>query len=323
VYHVRDGQEKVDDDGQIVVVDAGVVDKRLLIVEPEIGSVLRVLRREGNTLSPVSRDAWDGGVLGSLGTLTRNSSLRATGAHISIIMHGTVEELRRYLKESEIFGGWANRVLWVTVSRDRLLPFGGSPDEKLIDGLAARVSTAITEARKFQEVTYDGEATRRWCELYPDLSLGRPGLLGKVTDRSTAQVNRLALLYALLDQSRVIRLPHLEAALALWSYCYQSAIKVFCAEAGDRVSPAILEALRLRSRLSRTQINELFSGHQRSEDLEAALALLAELGLARKEIVQTGGRPAEFWYPAEKAEKQNNKEGHTAPAGSERARSPE
>jgi hypothetical protein len=73
IWAVRDPS---DDD------DPGVADKRLLVIEAEYASVLRVLDREGNRLSPVIRDAWD---TGDLRTLTKTSPASATGAHISII----------------------------------------------------------------------------------------------------------------------------------------------------------------------------------------------------------------------------------------------
>ena len=41
------------------VVDAGVKDKRLLVQEGELSQALKVMKREGNTLSPVLRNAWD------------------------------------------------------------------------------------------------------------------------------------------------------------------------------------------------------------------------------------------------------------------------
>jgi hypothetical protein len=47
---------------------------------------MKVLAREGNTLSPVIRNAWDGK---TLQTLAKNSPLRATGAHIGIVGHIT------------------------------------------------------------------------------------------------------------------------------------------------------------------------------------------------------------------------------------------
>src|SRR5262249_51213837 len=106
-----------------VIEDPGVEDKRLLVLEPEFASVLRVLERDGNTLSAVIRDAWD---RGDLRTLTKNSPARASGAYISIIGHITLEELRRYLTATEAGNGFANRFLWLCVKRSKTLPEGGN-----------------------------------------------------------------------------------------------------------------------------------------------------------------------------------------------------
>ena len=56
------------------------------------------MRRDGNTLSVVIREAWD---TGGLHTLTKNDPITATDAHISIIGHITIEELLRHLDETE------------------------------------------------------------------------------------------------------------------------------------------------------------------------------------------------------------------------------
>ena len=292
IWAVRDPVEKCDESGAVTVVDSGVVDKRLIVLETEIGSPLRVLKREGNTLSPVMRSAWDDG---NLRVLTRHSPIAATGAHISLVMHGTVEELKRYLAEAEIFGGWANRILWIMATRTRLLPFGGQPDSSLLEDLAARVRSALADSQHNQKLGFDDQAAALWVECYPDLSLGRLGLVGLVTSRATAQIMRLALCYALLDCSPVIREPHLTAALAVWEYADQSAAKIFGDQTGDRDANAILEALRLKGSLTRTEIRDLFSRHLSRERTDTALATLAETGLAQMSKTSTAGRPIETW----------------------------
>ena len=74
---------------ETVIVDAGVDDKRLLVFEPEFASVLKVMVREGSTLSPLVRQAWD---TGNLRTMVKNNPAVATGAHISILGHVTKDE---------------------------------------------------------------------------------------------------------------------------------------------------------------------------------------------------------------------------------------
>lgn len=71
IYHVRDPESKQvaakgkdkQPTGDYVeeIVDAGVDDKRLFVFEGELAQVLKVMGREGNTVSPVIRDLWDRG----------------------------------------------------------------------------------------------------------------------------------------------------------------------------------------------------------------------------------------------------------------------
>src|SRR5690348_6259561 len=93
---------------QEIEADPGESDKRLLVHEPELALVLRVMAREGNSLSAIIRQAWDSG---NLRTLTRNNPLKATGAHIGIVAHVTRSELLRYLDSTELGNGFANRFL--------------------------------------------------------------------------------------------------------------------------------------------------------------------------------------------------------------------
>jgi hypothetical protein len=94
-----------------------------MIVEGEFAGPLRAMSREGNTLSVLLRQGWDGV---KLATLTKNSPLKATDAHISIIGHITRTELLRLLSETEAHNGFANRFLWLVVHRSKALPFGGN-----------------------------------------------------------------------------------------------------------------------------------------------------------------------------------------------------
>ena len=128
----------------------------------------------------------------------------------------------------------------------------------------------------------DDEARALWHKVYPELSEGKAGMLGAVTARAEAQVVRIACVYALLDQSAVIRLEHLNAALAVWSYCEASAQFIFGDATGDPVADRIFEALRQSGPggLTRTDIRDLFQRNQSKRRIEEALGLLAELGLA-------------------------------------------
>jgi hypothetical protein len=53
INYVRDDITKPDDDGSEIVIAPGVSDKRLLVVESEFASPLKVAKREGNTMTAV------------------------------------------------------------------------------------------------------------------------------------------------------------------------------------------------------------------------------------------------------------------------------
>lgn len=289
------GKEKRVKEYQKVIVDEGLADKRLLVLESEFGSVLKVILRERNTLSAILRQAWDSG---TLRTLTKNSPAKATGAHISIVGHITRDELRKLIAETDMANGLANRFLWLCVRRSKSLPESVSIPQSTLNSLAGRLKAAADRAKEVGKVERDEEAREIWRQVYPTLSAGKPGLLGAATSRAEAQVMRLALLYALLDSSCLIRPPHLMAALALWDYAERSARYVFGSSLGDPTADEILRALRDRpAGMTRTEIREFFGRNKPSQELARALGVLLEHGHARRQQeTDTGGRPAERWF---------------------------
>src|SRR4030095_14980348 len=129
------------------------------------------MAREGNTLSPVIRCAWDSG---DLRTMVKNSPAKATGAHISIIGHITRDELRRLLTQTESANGFANRFCWLAVKRSKCLPDGGAIHTVNFDEIITELHSAVDFAKDFVEIERDAEAKKLWHEDYPCLSEGKP-----------------------------------------------------------------------------------------------------------------------------------------------------
>jgi hypothetical protein len=127
---------------QDTIRDHGVEDKRLLILEEEFASALRVAARDGNTLSPLLRQLWDGK---RLGNLTKNSPYKATDPHGSILGHITRSDLLENLKSNEKANGYANRFLWVCTRRSKVLPDGGGIPQW--GGIIADFKTVVDHAR--------------------------------------------------------------------------------------------------------------------------------------------------------------------------------
>ena len=270
--------------------DFGVSDKRLLVVEGEFSGLLCVMRREGNSLSAIIRSAWDGG---ALNLVVKNNPLRATKPHISIIGHITLEELRSRWPEVEAFNGFANRFLWGCVKRSKLLPEGGRQLNLAV--LQARLGDRINFADSVGRMERDTEARLLWADLYSAMSRSPGGLFGSVTARGEPQVLRIAMIYALLDGTCVIRREHLEAGYAIWKYCEASARYIFGDSTGNATADMLLKAIRERPHTT-TELHGLFGRHKPAKELKSALQRLVELRLIRCEKLSSGGRPIDMWF---------------------------
>jgi hypothetical protein len=277
------------------IVEVGEPDKRLLMTLTEMAEAFAVLRRDGNTLSAILRDAWD---QGALVVATKLDAMRATGAYLAFIGHITVEELRHELTGLQAANGFANRFLWFAVRRGRVLPRPRPLPQGERLRLAGRLAEAITRARQIGEVDFTPEAELGWTRIYEQLSEGRDGLAGALLSRGEAQTLRLALLYALLDGSAAIDREHLMAAVALWEYAERSVEYLFGGRAGDTLAEKIAAALREQGELTRSQIWGVAGTHARAADITRALESLEQQGKvirgARPPGPQ-GGRPQEVW----------------------------
>ncbi len=252
---------------QAVVKDRGVADKRLLVVEPEFAQTLKVLRREGNTLSPIIRQAWDSGALTAL-------------------------------SDTDCFNGFANRFLWALVRRSKLLPDGGRGLD--LGPLKDRLASALSVAKSIGAMSRTPEARALWHRLYPELTAERAGLYGAVVGRGEAQTLRLSMLYALLDGVSEIDEAHLRAAAAVWRYCEASARIIFEgeAEAADPLERLLSQAIRAEPGINRRGLHRAIGGHMPAREMMQALGRLRDRGQVRCEMVATGGRPSECWFPS-------------------------
>jgi hypothetical protein len=281
--------------------DEGARDHRLLVREGELARVLRVVERDGSTLSPIVRDAWDGV---RLAVRTRKNTVVATGTHVSVVADVTLDELRAGLSQIETANGFANRFLWVLARRARKLPSGGCIDAETFRDLAQPLKAPLFQARKVGLVHRSPEADDLWHELYK-LVPDEPGIFGAVTARAEAYLLRLSLVYALADASNVVDVEHLWAAIAFWDYSAASAALIFGAvKTGDNIADRLFVAIRDAGDdgLDGTAQNELFGGHVRAARIADARAQLEELGLVETIRQPTSGRPRFVSFLAEKAD---------------------
>jgi 5S rRNA maturation endonuclease (ribonuclease M5) len=334
LWHIRDAStEKPTTRTGETIVDEGVKDKRLMVVEPEFARVLQVCEREANTLSAVLRQAWD---TGNLSVLTKKLATKVTGGHMSIIGHITRDELKRLLSSTAAANGFANRFLWVAVRRSKMLPEGGEWPVKEWTLWGDEVKHAVERAHALTPINCldqpdssdqpglrlpgtghnsvlqhpvmkrDAAARELWHQVYPELSKGGKGLAAAITSRAEAQTMRLAMLYALLDAKPEIGVEHLQAALALWSYCQRSVEWLFAEEAESSLSGRLLEVLQKHPEgMTKTQLFALFHNKLAATDLSEALRDLEGFGVIRSERTRASvGRPTERWFAVDENDDQ-------------------
>ena len=89
----------------------------------------------------------------------------------------------------------------------------------------------------------DDEARELWRSVYASFDDTPGGLCGAMTARAAPHVIRLSGIYALTENSPVVKLRHLKAALAVWYYSVRSVRYLFGESTGNAVADDILGLL--------------------------------------------------------------------------------
>ncbi len=291
IQQVRDPSDEKDDEGYPE--DCGVNDKRIIVIEEEMAAMLAAMKRTGNTLSAVIRKLFDDG---NVDPLTKNNHIKTSGAHVCMVCHITRFELSDMLEQKELFNGFANRYTWWCARRQRLEANPLPMDDDLVKAIASKLQKAIDYGKRAGEIKFSDDAKVAWEKLYRVISIDEPGLVGVVTSRAEAQVVRLALTYSLLDSSKTINMVHLEAALAAWQYCKDSATFIFGSNSSAMAEQKrrILQALSSGPK-SITELREALSNHISGDVLGSHLDDFQAAGVATQHKVKTAGRPATMW----------------------------
>ncbi|MET9626960.1 DUF3987 domain-containing protein [Lentzea sp. NPDC006480] len=137
-------------------------DCRLLAYEPEWGTVMARMRREGNTLSATLRAAWEGGNLSTLNVDARV----ARQSHISISAHITPKQFREKVSAADMAGGTYNRFLPIAVAQSKLLDTPAPADPTLMLQLGASLFERLQHAGDIGAVGFTDAGALAWRRLY-------------------------------------------------------------------------------------------------------------------------------------------------------------
>jgi phage/plasmid primase-like uncharacterized protein len=271
----RDGKNEV----------PAIQDKRLLVVESEFSNVMHQSKRDGNTLSAALRDVWDGT---SIKPAVKTCPVWASDPHVSIVADVTPSELRELLHARELSNGFANRFIFFWAEGDKVVPFPLPTPTVVVDALAARVAQVLRFAGADQHGNNDVmrmEFSAAAAQLYEHLYRGelRDRSAGEritgLLDRRAPVLLRLAMLFALTDQSTNIEIAHINAALA-WVRYWEDSVKFIFQSAVDEAGAASVNAtaekivayLTVNGPSTRTDLSkDCFGGHATKGDLNKAL----------------------------------------------------
>lgn len=294
IFAVRDAMYDIDKKtGEEIIIDPGVIDKRLFFHEQEFQPALASTRREGNTLSAIVRGFYDEG---NAEPMTKTSRMKATKAHVVILGHITRAELK-LMTQIQMYNGFANRFLWIHAQRPKLVALPKPIPKEDLEKYRRIIASRVKEARKLRAVRLTKEAKSYWQEIYRSLSDEYPGAVGAVTSRIETHTIRLALIYALAMKKKVISVSELKAALALVTYAQQTAMILFSEHAVDVRREKILQALRNAPKLqmTKTEIScDVFKKNVEAKEIKSLLEGMAEQGILQMEEIVKDGRKKTF-----------------------------
>lgn len=275
--------------------------KARLVVETEYSVTMRRSGREGNTLSGVLRQAWEGD---DLATLTR-ASVHATAPHIGIVAHITPGEFRLCVKSADMAGGTYNRFLPIYSERAQEIPDGEGATEDLINNHGIILRELVKKARDVRKVPLTEAARDYWAQvIYSALSNDTPsdGTVAQFTARATPYARRAAMLYALGDGAAEVDVTHLNAAYALVTYARATAAHVLGTGTGDPRLDKLIVALDTAGErgLSRQDVSNLFSRKLTAPQLDDVLTKVEALPNVTRSRRTGIGRPTDVWtlHPA-------------------------
>ena len=229
-------------------------DCRLLIIEPEFARLASRMTSSGTAFSAQLRKAYDGSPLAI--HRTSRPSVYASHPHISLIGQITPGELMKLHGKLRSGGGLETRLLYAIVTRQSdVNPF--TPPSAERQALIERLQLAI-EASRASVMERTDPISQFLClerGVQPSVQMpvarvihnwksikARLPVIGhdfrNMTRRGETHVMRLALSYAIADQATYVEPIHIDAAIALWTYCAQSAERIFGTPTG-RLPPKV------------------------------------------------------------------------------------
>lgn len=271
-------------------------DKRLLFFEQEFVQVLKLMKRDGNTLSSVIRQLWDDGQVQSVSLANPR---RATDAYPGCIVHVTPRDLSQHMQTTEAFNGFANRFLWLRTRKVRSIPHAEDLKLDPVQEQLQRLARIVERAKQRGEIKKSPAARIVWEAIYLDFDDDDDeSITASIAARGPAYILRLSLVFALLDNAEFIEPVHLEAAKAIWEMNEASIEATWGELKGSPLAERIWRLLQeAPDGMSRTALSEALHKKKSKTEIDRAIKDLFDRGLVTIEERPTPGRAATYYHP--------------------------
>ena len=166
---------------------------------------------------------------------TRQKTVIAKEPFLSVISGTTMAWLQLALSEKDIYGGFANRFMFVYGEPKAPLAFPPKMDKEKLDALVSHVNDVREWADSFRKLNSEGEirvppdTQRLFAEFYNDYyrRCAQDSLGATLIVRVQGFIWKLALLYAAMEFSDEVLPEHLEVALAAGEFLERSILYIF------------------------------------------------------------------------------------------------
>lgn len=256
-----------------------------LLFEEEYATLLASRGRDGSTLDPKMRQAFDGGPLSN--RKAGETKTVMPPYWLPALIGITPVELRSRLEPGALQSGSANRWLYLAVTRRDVVPTNSAPvyskahREALLEAHKAALRTPPL-------LTVEPRVTKMLAEYADFLPTTAFGVAKDLTRRLGIIAFRVALVHALVERSVKVTRAHLDRAIALTEYARRGIAWVFGDTIGNPDADLLFRHLQAAGRLRQNAITrQIIRDPLRRQ---VAIDELLRLGRAQVVTVQTGGR---------------------------------
>lgn len=196
-------------------------DVRFCWIETEFGRTLAAASNSATHLSPILRQAWDGGRLVALarGASGGGTFLPGEWYHLSMVAMVTPDDLRT-MPAAELLNGWANRyiILWSYRGQRMGWGAGGGVSDAVLRILTEDMRTALRRARMVGMMSFDRQAQAYMDSRHIDGLSSDDPLIAAMEVRDLNHLADVAAQSSALSGLSTIPLAHVEAAAEVVAY---------------------------------------------------------------------------------------------------------